>query len=536
MMNYLSVCSGIESATVAWHALGWNAVSFSEIEPFPCAVLSHHYPAVPNLGDLTLFDQWPEELLAQADILVGGTPCQAFSVAGSRKSLDDDRGNLTLIYAKLFNRIDSIRVQLHLPPAICVWENVPGVLSTRDNAFGCFLAELAGEDTPLLPPGGRWTDAGFVRGPQRTIGWRTLDAQYFGLAQRRKRVFVVASAGDFHPEEILFEFKGLRRDSPPSRRTGESAAGNAQCGFEVGGTLGPRVSRLTTDECAQGSAIVAAPLIPEVYPTIDAQMDRKWGSNQWVNNGFAVIEPHCMAHGQANAAIGINIGTTLTCLHESPIVFKPSHYTRDKDGAPSEVAGPLSAEADRGDQEQVVLAFQTPVAYDLTQITSPTNRSNPQPGDPCHPLVANGASPVVSFYANESRCNNIATDGSSVPVKVGSTGSSGNPPAVAFESRIARNGRGAPSEVVPPLKAQSGESGKGDAAPLIATPMSVRRLTPRECERLQGFPDDYTLIPYRGKPAADGPRYKALGNSKAVPVVRWIGRRIQQYLNQTTIP
>jgi site-specific DNA-cytosine methylase len=243
------------------------------------------------------------------------------------------------------------------------------------------------------------------------------------------------------------------------------------------------------------------------------------------------VIPVIMAHGQANAAIGINIGTTLTCLHEAPIVFKPSHYTRDKDGAPSEVAGPLSAEADRGDQEQVVLAFQTPVAYDPTQITSPTNRSNPQSGDPCHPLVANGASPIVSFYANESRCDNIATDGSSVPVKIGSTGSSGNPPAVAFESRIARNGRGAPSEVVPPLKAQSGVSGKGDAAPLIATSMSVRRLTPRECERLQGFPDDYTLIPYRGKPAADGPRYKALGNSKAVPVVQWIGRRIQRTIS-----
>ena len=510
---------------MAWHPIGWQAVAFAEIEPFPCAVLAHHYPAVPNLGDLTLFQEWPEGLLAQADILVGGTPCQAFSVAGSRKSLDDDRGNLTLTYAKLFNRIDSIRVQLHLPPAICVWENVPGVLSTRDNAFGCFLAELAGEDAPLVPLGGRWTDAGLVRGPKRTIGWRTLDAQYFGLAQRRKRVFVVASAGDFHPEEILFEFKGLRRDSPPSRRPGKGTTYDIAPCLAASGRGFERTGDTRGQDC-----VVASPLIPEVCGALSDGAHRGGGANGQDAYTGRVI-PVIMAHGQANAAIGINIGTTLTCLHEAPIVFKPSHYTRDKDGAPSEVAGPLSAEADRGDQEQVVLAFQTPVAYDPTQITSPTNRSNPQSGDPCHPLVANGASPIVSFYANESRCDNIATDGSSVPVKIGSTGSSGNPPAVAFESRIARNGRGAPSEVVPPLKAQSGVSGKGDAAPLIATSMSVRRLTPRECERLQGFPDDYTLIPYRGKPAADGPRYKALGNSKAVPVVQWIGRRIQRTIS-----
>jgi DNA (cytosine-5)-methyltransferase 1 len=216
-MKFGSVCSGIEAASVAWHPLGWRAAWLSEIEPFPSAVLKHHYPDVPNLGDMA---KLPERILSgeveAPDVFCGGTPCQAFSVAGLRKSLDDARGNLSLTFCEIANAIDTVRRERGDQPAIIFWENVPGVLSTKDNAFGCFLAGLAGEDDPIIPPGDKWTDAGCVFGPERAVAWRVLDAQYFGLAQRRRRVFVVASARDgFDPAKVLFEFDGVRRDSDP---------------------------------------------------------------------------------------------------------------------------------------------------------------------------------------------------------------------------------------------------------------------------------------------------------------------------------
>ena len=218
-MKFGSVCSGIEAASVAWHPLGWHAAWLAEIEAFPSAVLAHHYPEVPNLGDMTRIagDIYCGAVEAPG-VLVGGTPCQAFSVAGMRKGLDDARGQLTIKYVELANAIDDVRIEEGQPPAIIVWENVPGVLSSKDNAFGCFLGALAGEVCELQPPGGKWRDAGCVYGPQRTIAWRVLDAQYFALAQRRRRVFVVASARNgFDPTSVLFEREGTRRDSAPGR-------------------------------------------------------------------------------------------------------------------------------------------------------------------------------------------------------------------------------------------------------------------------------------------------------------------------------
>lgn len=194
-IRFGSVCSGIEAASVAWNPIGWEAAWFSEIEPFPCAVLKHHYPNVPNLGDMTTL---PKRILSgeveAPDVFCGGTPCQAFSVAGLRKSLSDARGNLSLVFCEIANAIDSVRSIQRKRPVTVFWENVPGVLSTSDNAFGCFLAALVGCDVPAKAGAGRWSDAGFLVGPQRIAAWRVLDAQYFGLAQRRRRVFVVASA------------------------------------------------------------------------------------------------------------------------------------------------------------------------------------------------------------------------------------------------------------------------------------------------------------------------------------------------------
>jgi site-specific DNA-cytosine methylase len=207
LLKFGSVCSGIEAASVAWHPLGWKAAWLSEIEPFPCAVLKHHYPDVPNYGDMTLL---PAKILAgeveAPDLFCGGTPCQAFSVAGLRNSLDYARGNLSLTFCEIANAIDNRRSVRGESPSIVFWENVPGVLNTKDNAFGCFLGALAGEDGPIVTPGNKWTNAGCVFGPQRTVAWRVLDAQFFGTPQRRRRVYVIASARtDIDPAQILFE-------------------------------------------------------------------------------------------------------------------------------------------------------------------------------------------------------------------------------------------------------------------------------------------------------------------------------------------
>jgi DNA (cytosine-5)-methyltransferase 1 len=210
-MRFGSVCSGIEAASVAWHPLGWQAAWLAEIEPFPAAVLAHHYPDTPNLGDMTKIGAKVLTGDVEApDVLVGGTPCQAFSVAGLREGLSDGRGQLTIKFMELANAIDFIRRRRGEEPAIIVWENVPGVLSDKTGAFGCFLAGLAGESVELQPPGGKWSNAGCVFGPQRTIAWRVVDAQFFGVAQRRRRVFVVASArAGFDPAAVLFEFDGV---------------------------------------------------------------------------------------------------------------------------------------------------------------------------------------------------------------------------------------------------------------------------------------------------------------------------------------
>lgn len=222
MITFGSACSGIEAASAAWVPLGWKPQWFSEIEKFPSKVLAARHPDVPNLGNMLDIDA-DDPLVNQIDVFVAGTPCQAFSVAGLRKSLDDERGNLSLAFCRLARRIAS-----HGRLKTVVWENVPGVLSTKDNAFGCFLAGLVGETVPLVPSDGagrKWSNAGCVYGPEGSLAWRILDAQYFGLAQRRKRVFVVFCSGGWtDPAKILFESEGMCGNSPPSREAGEGFA------------------------------------------------------------------------------------------------------------------------------------------------------------------------------------------------------------------------------------------------------------------------------------------------------------------------
>jgi len=484
-MRFGSVCSGIEAASVAWGPLGWKAAWLSEIEPFPSAVLAHHYPDVPNLGNMTLL---PERILSgeieAPDLFCGGTPCQAFSVAGLRKSLDDARGNLSLVFCEIANAIDEVRSVRGLGQSIIFWENVPGVLSTKDNAFGCFLGALAGEDDPIIPSGEKWTNAGCVYGPQRTVAWRVLDAQYFGVAQRRRRVFVVASArDDINPTEILFEFEGVRRDTAPSRQAGQEVATSAGA-----------------SSAERGNCRVVA-------PTLDANMDRKWGSDQWTNNGFAIIEPTVMSSGQANAEIRTDGGTpALTCLHEAPIILDRAAFNQ-------------------GQNAQYKFRAEFSETMDTLVAKGPHAVLQPIP---IHDQATRHAGRNGDKTMGKGNGLGIGQEGDPM-----NTLTKGDRHAVAHTQVFENHGtdsRIKPVDVCPTVTSRWGTGGNN--VPLSMQTMAVRRLTPTECERLQGFPDGYTNIPWRkSAESPDGPRYKALGNSWAVPVVRWIGQRIQDQIN-----
>jgi DNA (cytosine-5)-methyltransferase 1 len=387
-VRYLSVCSGIDAASVAWHPLGWTPVGFSEIEKFPSQVLAHRFPGVKNYGDMTKFKEWNIERGA-VDLLVGGTPCQAFSVAGLRKGLADPRGNLALTFVAMVD---------HYRPEWVVFENVPGVLSSNGGRdFGAFLGALG----------------------QLGYGWcyRVLDAQYFGVAQRRRRVFVVAHAsGDPRRcASVLFEPESLCGDPPPSREAGQGIASGA-----IAGTVSSKWAKGTGgpagDECYNLTAVyeshphdsrVTGPV--EQCPTVSA----RWGTGG--NNTPLVTD------GEASAF---------------------SWQCR------GDMRGMVPRPTTQFQRCQIEAVMVQPVA---------------------HTLRGEG------FDAGE--------DGT---------------------------GRGTP--IVP-----------------VKTPaMHVRRLTPVECERLQGFPDGWTDIRPGGKDTPDSPRYKALGNSMAVPVMRWIGMRIAE--------
>jgi len=428
-ITYGSVCSGIESASVAWEPLGMVADWFSEIEPFPCAVLKHHWPNVPNLGDMTLLPELVRMgLISAPDILVGGTPCQAFSVAGSRGSLDDERGQLTLTYVDLANAIDEQREKGD--ECIVTWENVPGVLNTADNAFGCFLGELSGSGCELFPSTdkpatgkssklwrwckktkrhrAKWSNAGCVFGPQRTIAWRIIDAQYFGVPQRRRRVFVVASARDgFDPCKVLFEPEGMRRDTAPSRETGE----------EVAGTLASRTGT--------GSDHTITQYGDEIAGTLTARHDSS----------------PCHDRGQ-----------NMVCTGHRMVAF--GEYATD------ETASTMKARDYKDATDLIVTPMNTQVITRGGALGRATGFGLSKPGEAAYTLSA------------------------------------AHSHAIHYDT-------------------------------------TVRRLTPIECERLQGFPDNHARIPWRNKlveDCPDGPRYKAIGNSKAVPCIQFIGVRIMSEL------
>ncbi|HIR42810.1 MAG TPA: DNA cytosine methyltransferase [Candidatus Aphodovivens avicola] len=378
-MKYASLFSGIEAASVAWEPLGWEPLAFSEIDPFCCAVLAERFQHVPNLGDVSNID-WKKAVRkhGKPDLVVGGSPCQSFSVAGKREGFSGASGLMW----------EYVRAVRDVKPDWVVWENVPGALSSSHGEdFRCLLEAL-----DALGYG---------------LAWRVLDAQFFGVAQRRERLFLVGRLGDPDgPCKVLFEPESLRWDHPSSREKREELASRTASGV--------------------------------VRP--DGKLNR---------SGQQVI---CLTDTQAGAHVSGELCGTLTAhaSKDAPVV---SQY--------GEVAGTLTARFDSSpcvDRGQTIVVMP----FDTTAITSPANGSNPRFGDPNSTLCASKHTPTV----------------------------------------VIRNG----------------------------ISQTVRRLTPRECERLQGFPDDWTRVPYRGKPTEecpDTPRYKAIGNSMAVPVMRWIGERIE---------
>lgn len=529
-MKFGSVCSGIEAASVAWHPLGWQAAWFAEIEPFPCAVLAHHYPTVPNLGDMTAIARRVMTGEVEApDVLAGGTPCQAFSVAGLRESLADERGNLTLKFVELADAIDFVRARDGRPPAIVFWENVPGVLSTKDNAFGCFLAGLAGEDEPLQPPGGKWANAGAVYGPARAIAWRTLDAQYFGLAQRRRRVFVVASARDgFDPATVLFEWDGVRRDSAPSRESGKVAptipsrstgGGGLGTDFDCDGGLIARAVSLRGREgggtaelgddvqnCLRASSGGGDKPHVLIHADPIARCDTAGEAKRQDGETCNFVAHSLRGEGFDASEDGTGRGTPLV-----PVAFSCKDY-----GADAGEIAPTLRSMGHG-KSHANAGGQVAIAFNARQ-------------DPDHwhdrtgPLDTDGGTQAVSYAIQAGA---LRTNPASGPDGVGVQADH----AYTLEAR-AEVQAVAVRDVAQTVTSNYGKQCDNSDTALVPNvaihSMQVRRLTPRECARLQGFPDDYLDITYRGKPAADGPKYKALGNSWAVPVVRWIGKRIQE--------
>jgi DNA (cytosine-5)-methyltransferase 1 len=419
-MRYLSVCSGMEAASVAWHPLGWTPVGFSEIEPFPCAILKHRFPNIPNYGSLTEYQSWPLEPGA-IDLLVGGCPCQSFSVAGLRRGMQDPRGNLTLTYLGLADK---------LKPKWIVYENVPGLLSSNGGRdFGSFLGALV--------------ELGYG------FAYRVLDAQHFGVPQRRRRVFVVACLGDWRAAaEVLSLREGLRGYLETGNKKRKGAAADAGASVEASG---------------EG---VATPFrkSKRAASTTDNET--------------------CVPADASNTLNNFDLGDTRT----THAVVQPVAWTQNQ-------------------REEVRLlgdkvgAIALPGTHQTNYIAEPVHQ---MPGSVAPTIGASG--PPYSRTGNE-RVEAEAT-------------------AVTFQPGNLRREAGAdPSfTTTTTLKASA-----GDQTPHIATPMAVRRLTPNECYRLQGFPDNWGNIPWKGKPegqAPDGPQYKAAGNSMAVPVMRWIGERI----------
>ena len=398
-MKYISVCSGIEAATVAWRPLGWETVAFAEIEPFPNAVLEHHYPDVPNLGDITKVD-W-RKYAGMVDLVVGGTPCQSFSVAGKREGLDGASG----LVREYFRLLQEVR------PRWFVWENVPGALSSNGGKDFAFILR-------------QWEQCGYH------VAWRVLDAQFFGVPQRRRRVFAVGHLGGWqYSAAVLFESESLRGNPAPGRKAGEkNSRGIESCAYTAGSFAGYKrgVGTLKANGGDLGGG--SETLIAKCLTSSNQRLD--WETETLVLNDQEGTAPTLRAEPGDN----------------QPAVFCIAGNTIDR-------------QVQNGGNGA---GFQSEISYTLNTIDR-------------HAVMCAPVAPTI--------------------------GASGPPYSRPGNERV-------------------------ETESLCWKDMRVRRLTPTECERLQGFPDGYTDIEFNGKPAPDGARYKALGNSMCVNVMKWIGERI----------
>lgn len=545
--RYVSIFSGVEAATLAWEPLGWEPVAFSEIEPFPCAVLAERWPDVPNLGDITKID-WKEEIDGAIDLVVGGSPCQSFSVAGKREGLKGASGLM----------FEYIRCVQELRPRWFLWENVPGALTSEDGgAFGQLLSEM--------------DELGYC------LAWRVLDAQFFGVAQRRRRLFLVGHLGAESPAEVLFEPDCLSGNPQSSRekrkelarRAGRSAA---CAGFKY--SAAPRANTIGYAE-EQANTLTADWHAPAVLPLsgtgqhymamsqygteVAGCLTARGDSSPCADRGQNIV---CMTGTQAHCHISDEITGCLTAhmgKDDAPVVVDgtniqtyvcetahsssnglgvgmsdvfptldtssgPAVWARENSSLPpfefaqnvrnevrivgdGTLSGALAARPGMKQTTFVCTGGTYPINEQVATRDKKLGRGTGlgigADGDPAFTLLANHPHMVASGSGSD-------------PIAMGDLNA---------HTAICRN-------VCPTLKC--GGDGAMVASEVTdeyvgANPMLVRRLTPLECERLQGFPDGHTLIGWKGKPAEecpDGPRYKAIGNSMAVPVMRWIGKRI----------
>ena len=499
MPTFGTVCDGIGCGHLAFNQVGFECAWSFEIEPFPSAVLAYRFPEVTNHGDM---NKCAEMILSgkidAPDVFIGGTPCQSWSVAGKRKGLEDARGNLSLTFCGIADAVDDVRRRDGKPPCVVLWENVPGVLSDKGNGFGCILGELSGAGCEIKPPGGKWGNAGCVFGPKRTAAFRVLDSQYYGVAQRRRRVFVVASAGEgIRPEEVLFEFDGVRRDSPPIREAGEGFAADAGGGVALGhwdgGSVHPSLCSGT-----KGTGGIAA-------------------SNQelFSQRGSGLVPDicGCLSDGAHNGG-GLNgqdayTGRIIPCVAIQDV----KHMNKSCNGRGYNADGSAYTLEARNKVQAVAFEprFVRTSGGQPSIELNPCLRADTNTGDGA-PCVA-----IADVIHGDKACNGKGWNDDGTAYTLDTMATQG----VAFGGEIART-----------LSARHDSSPCADRGmDVVAQGMQVRRLTPRECERLQALPDDWTLIPWRGKPPTDcpdGPRYKGIGNGQTVNVMRWLAERIKK--------
>ena len=454
-MRYISLFSGVEAATVAWHDLGWDPVVFAEFDDFPSMVLKHHYPNVKNVGDV-MKHEW-KQYKGKADLIVGGSPCQSFSVAGTRLGMDDPRGNLALHY---------LRIVREVQPKWFVFENVPGLLSSNGGEdFAIFLGEVA--------------KCGYG------FAYRILDAQHFGVPQRRRRVFVVGCAdGDWRSAAaVLFER--------------ESLSGNTE----------------KSEEAWQDSPLFTQTGVSET----------KRNDNSRRRVGFVIdsVNSNAMKSGNPNSGCReTDVAPTLDTFPPSPAKNQGGLAIIDKGIIHCENVGPTIGASgppysrtgnERVEHEALVVQKTTiPIHAKTVSHSGGGDRGktgkNPDNGVQNGFGVGKETDPMNTL---DTSCNHAVFQSSAGLV------SKGNGEAWEIPERHMA------------LTSGGGQAGQGYAA--VRQNAVVRRMTPLECERLQGFPDNYTQIAWKGKPAhqcPDTPRYKAMGNSMAVPVMKWIGMGI----------